>query len=77
MKKLTFQEKYNAIGRKDSFYEGVFVTAVKTTGIFCRPACRARKPKPENVVFYDTTQEALLKRGKLSQTQRLIVVMSH
>ena len=77
MKKLTFQEKYNAIGRKDSFYEGVFVTAVKTTGIFCRPACRARKPKPENVVFYDTTQEALLKRGKLLQTQRLIVVMSH
>ena len=34
MKKLTFQEKYNTIGRKDSFYEGVFVTAVKTTGIF-------------------------------------------
>jgi len=33
MKKLTFQEKYNVIGRKDSFYEGVFVTAVKTTGI--------------------------------------------
>lgn len=59
MKKLTFEEKYNAIGRKDSFYEGVFVTAVKTTGIFCRPACRAKKPKPENVVFYDTVQEAL------------------
>ena len=36
MKKLAFQEKYNAIGRKDSFHEGVFVTAVKTTGIFCR-----------------------------------------
>jgi len=56
---LTFQDKYKAIGRKDSFYEGVFITAVKTTGIFCRPSCRARKPKPENVVFYDTTQEAL------------------
>ena len=59
MNKLTFQEKYNAIGRKDSIYEGVFVTAVKTTGIFCRPSCRARKPKAENVVFYDTAQEAL------------------
>ncbi len=59
MKKLTFQEKYNAIGKKDSFYEGVFITAVKTTGIFCRPACRARKPKPENVIFYDSTQQAL------------------
>ena len=59
MTKLTFQEKYNAIERKVSFYEGIFVTAVKTTGIFCRPACRARKPRPENVVFYDTVQEAL------------------
>ncbi len=59
MGKLSFQEKYNAIGRKDSLYEGVFVTAVTTTGIFCRPSCRARKPKAENVVFYDTAQEAL------------------
>lgn len=59
MKKLTFKQKYAAIGRKDSFYEGVFVTAVKTTGIFCRPACRARKPKAENVVFYNCAEEAL------------------
>ncbi|MBU8909855.1 MAG: methylated-DNA--[protein]-cysteine S-methyltransferase [Desulfobacterales bacterium] len=59
MEKLTFQKKYNAIGRKDSSYEGIFVTAVKTTGIFCRPSCRARKPKPENVIFYDTAQQAL------------------
>jgi len=54
-----FQEKYNAIGRKDSLYEGVFITAVKTTGIFCRPSCRARKPNIENVIFYDTAQQAL------------------
>lgn len=59
MKKLSFREKYNAIGKKDSLYEGVFITAVKTTGIFCRPACRARKPKVENVIFYDTAQQAL------------------
>ena len=59
MKKLTFQEKYNAIGLKDPSYEGIFITAVKTTGIFCRPACRARKPKSENVIFYNTAQQAL------------------
>ncbi len=59
MNKLTFQEKYSAIGKKEPLYEGIFVTAVKTTGIFCRPSCRARKPKPENIVFYDTAQEAL------------------
>ncbi len=59
MSKMTFEEKYNVIGTKDSFYEGIFVTAVKTTGIFCKPSCTARKPKAENVEFFDTTQEAL------------------
>lgn len=58
-KKLTFQEKYDAIGRRDARYEGVFITAVKTTGIFCRPSCRARKPKAGNVVFYNTVEEAI------------------
>jgi len=57
--KLTFQEKYNAIGKQNTRYEGIFITAVKTTGIFCRPSCRARKPKAENVIFFDTAQEAL------------------
>ena len=57
--RLTFQEKYEAIGKEARDFEGAFFTAVKTTGIFCRPACRARKPKAENVIFYDTAQEAL------------------
>lgn len=56
---LTFEEKYNAIGHQDTRYEGIFITGVKSTGIFCRPSCRARKPKAENVVFFDTTQQAL------------------
>ncbi|KAA3617558.1 MAG: methylated-DNA--[protein]-cysteine S-methyltransferase [Calditrichaeota bacterium] len=56
---LSFQEKYDAIGNKESLYEGLFITAVKTTGIFCRPSCRAKKPKAENVVFYDTSQQAI------------------
>ena len=34
---------------------------VKTTGIFCRPTCTARKPKFENVEFFDTTKAAILK----------------
>ena len=56
---MTFQEKYAAIGKQDTHYEGVFITAVKTTGIFCRPSCRARKPKAENVIFFSTAQEAI------------------
>ena len=34
---------------------------VKTTGIFCRPTCTARKPKPENVEFFSNTKDAILK----------------
>ena len=56
---LSFQEKYSIIGTKDPTFEGSFITAVKTTGIFCRPSCRARKPKAENVIFYQTPKEAI------------------
>jgi AraC family transcriptional regulator of adaptative response/methylated-DNA-[protein]-cysteine methyltransferase len=44
----------------DSDYDGVFVTAVRTTGIFCRPSCPARKPNPENVEFFACPRDALL-----------------
>lgn len=47
------------LGRDEDF-EGVFVTAVVTTGIFCRPTCPARKPKPQNVEFFATPREALV-----------------
>lgn len=47
------------LGRDES-YEGIFVTAVKTTGIFCRPTCTARKPKPDNLEFFGSCREALL-----------------
>lgn len=43
----------------DARYEGKFWTGVKTTGIFCRPTCKARKPLPRNVEFFGTTPEAL------------------
>jgi len=35
----------------DPTFDGRFVAAVRTTGIFCRPSCRARKPLPKNVTF--------------------------
>jgi AraC family transcriptional regulator, regulatory protein of adaptative response / methylated-DNA-[protein]-cysteine methyltransferase len=57
--KFTFQEMYNGMLVKDATYEGHFVTAVKTTGIFCRPVCTARKPKPENVEFFELPEHAL------------------
>lgn len=56
---LTDDIMYEAIIAKDVSYEGSFVTAVKTTGIFCRPTCTARKPKRENVEFFKTVKEAM------------------
>jgi AraC family transcriptional regulator of adaptative response/methylated-DNA-[protein]-cysteine methyltransferase len=58
---LTAEIMYKAIVEKDTSFEGVFFTAVKTTGIFCRPSCTARKPKMENVEFLKTSKECILK----------------
>lgn len=55
---LTHKEKWQAFITRDSNYDGIFYTAVKTTGIFCKPSCRARKPLEKNVIFYDTLSEA-------------------
>jgi len=56
---MTFEEKYKILGSKKSTYDGVFFTGVKTTGIFCHPSCRARTPKVENVIFYNSINECL------------------
>ena len=49
----------NAFARKDSRFDGVFYVAVKTTGVFCRPVCRAKPPKPANVEFFGSAAQAL------------------
>lgn len=50
---------YQALLRRDPGYEGVFVVGVKTTAIFCRPTCAAKKPRRENVEFFASPSEAL------------------
>lgn len=56
---LSDETAYKALTSKDPQYEGLFFAAIKTTGIFCRPTCRARKPKKENVEFFQTAKEAM------------------
>lgn len=51
---------YAALVNRDSNFEGIFVFGVKTTGIFCRPTCTARKPKRDNIEFFESAHEALL-----------------
>jgi AraC family transcriptional regulator of adaptative response/methylated-DNA-[protein]-cysteine methyltransferase len=48
-----------AFARKDPSFDGTFFVAVKTTSIFCRPVCRAKPPRIENVEFFPTAQAAL------------------
>ncbi len=49
---------YRAVQARDARFDGWFVTAVRTTGIYCRPSCPARTPRPGNVAFYPTAAAA-------------------
>ena len=53
------QEMRAAIAERDRKYDGRFVYAVVTTGVFCRPSCAARPARPENVRFFADTDSAL------------------
>jgi AraC family transcriptional regulator of adaptative response/methylated-DNA-[protein]-cysteine methyltransferase len=45
---------------RDTSYDGLFFLGVRTTGIFCRPTCPARKPLPKNVEYFATARAALV-----------------
>lgn len=49
---------YEAFRRKDAGFDGRFFIGVRTTGVYCRPVCKARLPKFENCVFYASAAEA-------------------
>lgn len=50
--------RWQCVARRDAAADGRFVYAVRSTGIYCRPSCPARRPRPENVRFFDTGAEA-------------------
>src|SRR5438270_6613933 len=50
---------YRALLNRDPSFEGIFYAGVRTTGIFCRPTCTAKKPERANVDFFPTPSEAL------------------
>src|SRR5215467_10763688 len=55
---ITDTEAWSAVTRRDGAYDGTFVYAVRTTGVYCRPSCASRQPKRENVRFYRDMEEA-------------------
>jgi AraC family transcriptional regulator of adaptative response/methylated-DNA-[protein]-cysteine methyltransferase len=50
---------YRALLNRDASFEGIFFVGVRTTGIFCRPTCPAKKPVLTNVDFFSTPAQAL------------------
>ncbi len=51
---------YRAVASRDARFDGCFIVAVRTTGIYCRPSCPAMTPKPQNVAFLPTAAAAQL-----------------
>ena len=52
-------EMERAYLERDASYNGIFFLGVRTTGIFCRPTCPARKPLPKNVEYFASAGRAL------------------
>ncbi|RCW48026.1 bifunctional transcriptional activator/DNA repair enzyme AdaA [Paenibacillus prosopidis] len=53
------QENWQAIINNDTAYDGKFIYAVRTTGIFCRPSCKSKPPNKENVRIFQNAEQAL------------------
>lgn len=49
---------WTAVSTRDPAYDGLFVYAVGTTGVFCRPTCPSRRPKRENTCFFPAADQA-------------------
>jgi len=58
---LDFERCYRAVESRDARFDGWFITAVRTTGIYCRPSCPTPvRPRRENVSFFPTAAAAQL-----------------
>jgi AraC family transcriptional regulator of adaptative response / DNA-3-methyladenine glycosylase II len=55
---LDAERCYRAVSSRDARFDGIFFTAVRTTGIYCRPSCPAITPKRDNVTFHPTAAAA-------------------
>lgn len=50
--------RWAAVCARDSAFDGRFFYSVKTSGVYCRPGCKARPARPENVAFHDSAKAA-------------------
>ncbi|MEO7142154.1 MAG: bifunctional DNA-binding transcriptional regulator/O6-methylguanine-DNA methyltransferase Ada [Bryobacteraceae bacterium] len=72
------ETRWRAVLHRDASADGAFVYAVRSTGVYCRPICPSRRPRPEQVEFFDNPQQAeragfrACLRCKPNQTDRTI-----
>lgn len=59
IKKLTKDIMWETVINNNSEYDGIFYYGVKTTKIFCRPSCKSKRPRRENVLFFATIEQAI------------------
>lgn len=52
------EHAYSAVTARDKAHDGRFVFAVRSTGIYCKPSCPARRPRRDNVAFFDNAEAA-------------------
>jgi len=50
--------RWRAVVARDRAFDGQFIYCVKTTGVYCRPSCAARRASPDNVSFHPTCEDA-------------------
>src|SRR5436305_11368589 len=56
--RLDAETAWAAFMRRDRTWDGRILGAVKTTGVYCKPSCPARRPKRENVLFFTSSEDA-------------------
>lgn len=54
----SLNQKWSLVLARDARADGRFVYAVRSTGVFCRPSCPSRRPRRENVEFFDSPAQA-------------------
>lgn len=60
MELLNENEKWEGVIHCDKTYNNLFYYGVKTTGIFCRPSCKAKTPLRKNIIFFNSADDALV-----------------
>lgn len=56
---MTEKEMWQAVCANNADYDGSFFYAVKTTGIYCRPSCKSKLPRFENICFFSSSEDAV------------------